>query len=106
MTIIPVHNMTVLPRSVLYIQTGIFAKSVERPAEVGEKVVLLFTKEDDERAVLTNESFKPLAVTGIIRNADLSGFVAIETLDRVGIDSVYVTAAHKIQLEVSPRPEI
>ena len=106
MTIIPVHNMTVLPRSVLYIQTGIFAKSVERPAEVGEKVVLLFTKEDDERAVLTNESFNPLAVTGIIRNTDLSGFVAIETLDRVGVDSVYVTAAHKIQLEVSPRPEI
>lgn len=104
MLVIPVHKMVVLPHAVTYIRADAFAKSTGRSAQAGEKVILLLTKEHQERSALTSDSFQPLAVTGVVREGVVNGFVGIRTLDRVGVDDAYVMDG-KISLSVSPRPE-
>lgn len=105
MLVIPVHKMVVLPRAVTYMRADAFAKSTGRSAEAGEKVILLLTKDDTDRSKLTNDSFQPLAVTGIVQEGVVNGFLGIKTLDRVGVDDADVMDG-KIALSVSPRPEV
>lgn len=97
--------MVVLPHAVTYMRADAFAKSTGRAAEAGEKVILLLTKESAERSALTNDSFQPFAVTGMIQDGTVNGFIGIKTFDRVGVDDANVMDG-KISLSVSPRPEI
>ena len=96
--------MVVLPHAVTYMRADAFAKSTGRTTEAGEKVILLLTKEDTDKGMLTNDSFQPLAVTGTIQSSIVNGFIGIKTLDRVGVDDAHVMDG-KISLSVSPRPE-
>ena len=104
MFVIPVHKMVVLPHAVTYMRADDFAKSTGRSAEAGEKVILLLTKEDTDKRDLTDDSFQPLAVTGMIQSGIVNGFIGIKTIDRVGVDDAHVMDG-KISLSVSPRPE-
>ncbi|MBP3736952.1 MAG: hypothetical protein J6I56_08025 [Lachnospiraceae bacterium] len=105
MIVLPVYKIAVLPRAAAYIRADAFAENAGRPAQAGEKVILLPAKDNTARGALTDESFQSLAVTGVVREGVVNGFVGIQTLDRVGVDDISVTNG-RISLSVSPRPEI
>ena len=105
MTIIPIYNITALPEAAVYLRRKDFTASAGREPEEGEKVILLYAKSEENRASLTEDRFQKLAVTGRIREEDLNGFVAIDTLDRVGVDELEATEDGKIRLSISARPE-
>lgn len=105
MLIIPLYKMLVLPRAITYMRADAFTESTGREPKAGEKVILLLTKENKSHSELTSDSFQPLAVSGIVQEENVNGFVGIKTLDRVGVDDADVQNG-KISLSVSPRPEI
>ena len=105
MFVIPIYNITALPHAAVYLRRKDFIASARRDPEAGEKVILLYTRTEENQTAFTPESFQKLAVTGRIREEDLNGFVAIDTLDRVGVDDLEVTEEGKIQLSISARPE-
>lgn len=94
-----------LPHAVTYIRSDAFTESTGNAPEAGEKVILLPTKDYIKRSDLTDESFQPLAVTGIIQEGMVNGFITIRTIDRVGVDDISVVGG-QITLSISLRPEI
>ena len=106
MVVIPVYNMVVLPKSVFYIQLTQFIKGTGQQPVEGEKVIMLFAKEDQAWKELTSDSFMPLAVTGRVKNINVNSITVIDTLDRVRVESVDISADGQIALTVSAHPEI
>ncbi len=106
MVVIPVYNMVVLPKSVFYIQLTQFIKGTGQQPVEGEKVIMLFAKEDQARKELTSDSFMPLAVTGRVKSVNVNSITVIDTLDRVRVESVDISADGQIALTVSAHPEI
>ena len=79
MLVIPVHNMPVLPDSVTYIHKDEFVKSTGRFPESDEKAILLITKNDIENDKLGGDDFRPLAVSGSVREGTINGYIAVKT---------------------------
>ena len=106
MVVIPVYNMVVLPKSVFYIQLTQFIKGTGQQPVEGEKVIMLFAKEDQARKELTSDSFMPLAVTGRVKSVNVNSITVIDPLDRGRVESVDISADGQIALGKDAQVEI
>ena len=57
---------------------------------VGDKVTVLFQKEQISRKKLTGDSFYPIGVAGSILDTDSNGFMTIDLSYRVNVEEVVV----------------
>ena len=78
MTILPVYNIIALPGAKLWLQNNIYKELSDKTPVVGERVTLLYQKEEKPRAQLTADSFQPIAVVGSVSEVNDSGFMCID----------------------------
>lgn len=106
MLVLPVYNKLVLPYSDLYFPADEFKKMSGNNVSVGEKVIVIVAREDQAREKMTEDSFYPIGISGVVSAISSEGFISVKTMNRVNLDMVYVNADHSISLTLSRRPDI
>ena len=105
MKIVPVHKMVTLPEVTLYFTSKVF-QEIAGPAEQGERVILLFTKEEEERENLRDDSFYPIGVSGYVTETEQKNVVAVHTDHRINVEHVSVAEDGTIEVTTSVRTEV
>ena len=105
MLVVPLYNHILLPGSDIYFQAPEFRELAGRDFQSGENIVLLMTREPQERSQLTESSFYPIGVSGTVAEISPQGYVRIHTGHRVNVDEAYVNPDHTIDLTISRRPD-
>ncbi len=107
MLVVPVYNMILAPDATLYLQTEQLKRSSGgKGASVNERVILIVAKENENFNEMTEESFYPIGIAGVIREITQDGHAAIRLQYRVNVESVAVNPDHTIELTISKRPDI
>ena len=104
MIIMPLYDLQLIPEGNMYFQTDVF-KNQAGKAALGEKVVLLQTKEYQERNALTEDNIYPIGVSGIISEISPDGYIVVKINNRVNIDEVSIDENKQIELSISRRPD-
>lgn len=105
MIAIPFYNLIVVPGVHFYFNQEYYHNLTSEEPIVGENVVFLLTRDDQDRHRLTEESFYPIGVTGEIDQIDDDGNVSIVTHDCVDLVNLRVEDGN-ILLEMAERTEI
>ena len=105
MLVVPVYNKLLVPDANIYFRRDAFRYLAGTPA-LEEKVVLLVAKEEERREDMTDDSFYPIGVSGVVREISNEGYIMVHTGGRVNIETVTVNKDHSISLMLSRRPDI
>ncbi len=105
MTIVPVYNMLILPEAAMFMKNDLFQSVAGRLPKKNEKVLLVPLKEEVSRNKICTNYMHELAVTGVIVNENINGFVHIITIDRTVINSTEVTEDKDIKINYTAAPE-
>ena len=105
MIVVPVYNKLVAPDADVYFRRDQFRYLAGR-AVLEEKVVILVCKEEQRREDMTEDSFYPIGLSGVISEISNEGYVVVHTGGRVNIDTVSVNRDHSISLMLSRRADI
>ena len=106
MAVFPIYNILVVPDAYIYFKAEYYRQYAGKPPVQDEKVILIVAKEDLPRSELTNDSFYPIGLSGVITEVSDNGFVVIRTKNRVNLDDVAVYRDHTIDLSISRRRDI
>ena len=106
MTVIPVHQMLLAPDAVTYFQTDRYRALTGKPAKESERIVIVITKEPMKRTELSDDSFLPIGVSGVISEVNPNGYIEIHTDSRVHLDEVHVNMDHSIELTMTRMNDI
>ena len=107
MIVLPVYNMIVTPDATLYFQKDqIMRSSGGKGAVLGDKVVVIVTKEKLAFDRLTEDSFYPVGVAGNIVDLSEQGIVTVQTQYRVNLNEVFIHPDHTIELTISRRRDV
>ena len=106
MTVVPVYNIIIVPDANIYFKTDLYTGSTGKIPEVGERVILIVAKEEEDRRDVTETSFYPIGISGSITEVNPNGYIVVHTKGRLNIEEVSVYSDHSIELSVSKRADI
>ena len=105
MIVVPVYNKLVAPDAEVYFRRDQFQRLAGR-AVLEEKVVILTSREEERREDMTDESFYPIGVSGVIKEISSEGYIRVQTGGRVNVDTVSINPDHTISLMITRRPDV
>ncbi len=105
MKVVPVYDKLIAPDSDIYFRRDQF-RLFAGNAGINEKVILLMSRENQNRDECTESSFYPIGLNGIVTEISNDGYVIVHTTERVNIESVVVNRDHTISLMTSWRPDL
>ena len=107
MIVVPTYNMILSPEATLFFPFDQLRRSAgSGGVAVGEKLILIVSKENKAYAELTESDFYPIGVTGMITEINQHGFAVIRTQYRVNVEDVRIYPDHTIKLMTSRRRDI
>jgi len=106
MSIMPLYNIIALPGAKLWLQNKTYRELTGKAPAEGERVTVLTQREEQPRAALDADSFRPIGVTGAISEVSANGFVCIDIQSRVNIEEVAVLRDRSFSMTVSRRPDV
>lgn len=106
MAVVPVYNVLAAPESNVPLVTEYYQHMVGRVPVSGERVTMIFLKEEQERESFTNESFFPIGLTGTITEVSDKGYIVIQTGGRIELREVTVYQDRRIDLDIERRADI
>ena len=106
MSVMPLYNIIALPGAKLWLQTRIYKELTGKAPAEGERVTLLMQKDEQPRAALDGDSFRPIGVTGAISEVSANGFVCVDIQNRVNIEEVAVLRDRSFSMTVSRRADV
>ena len=107
MIVVPTYNMILSPEATLFFPFDQLRRSAgSGGVAVGEKLILIVSKENKAYAELTESDFYPIGVTGMITEINQHGFAVIRTQYRVNVEDVRIYPDHTIRLMTSRRRDI
>ena len=107
MIAVPVYNMILTPDANVYFGIDQIRRSAgDKGIAVGDRVILIVAKENENYADMTPESFYPIGQAGVIKEINQQGYVVIHTDSRVDISNIEIAYDHTIRLSVSRRSDI
>ena len=107
MIVVPVYNMILAPDANLYLATDQIRRSAgDKGIVIGDRVVLVVAKENQNYEDMTSDSFYPIGLAGFIREINHQGYVVIHTEYRVDIENVELGSDHIIRLSMKKRSDI
>ena len=106
MAILPLYNVLVLPGAKLWLRRTDYQALAGKEAAVGERITILFQREDEDRNALQADSFYPIGVAGQVAEVDQSGFVTVEVFNRVNIAEIVQLPDHSFSMSISRRPDV
>ena len=106
MSVMPLYNIIALPGAKLWLQTRIYKELTGKAPAEGERVTLLMQKDEQPRAALDGDSFRPIGVTGAISEVSANGFICVDIQNRVNIEEVAVLRDRSFSMTVSRRADV
>ena len=106
MSVMPLYNIIALPGAKLWLQTRIYKELTGKAPVEGERVTLLMQKDEQPRAALDGDSFRPIGVTGAISEVNANGYVCVDIQNRVNIEEVAVLRDRSFSMTVSRRADL
>ena len=107
MLVVPVYDMIVTPESTVYFELDQIKRSAGgREITSGEKAIIIVAKQKENFKEMTEESFYPIGVSGVVSDVNVGGYVAINVQYRVSINDIWINPNHTIELTVSKRNDI
>ncbi len=106
MAVLPVYNILLAPNAALCIKTDTYKAMVNREPHIGDKVTVAVAKNDVTKTQLTADSFYPIGINGEIADINESGFMMINLMNRVDIESLMVLPDRSIDIEVRRHPDV
>ena len=107
MIVVPVYNIILAPDANTYFGMDQIRRSAgDKGMTVGEKVVLVVAKRNENYSEMTPESFYPVGMAGTITEINNKGYVLIHTQYRVNIENIEISPDRTIQLSISRRNDI
>ena len=106
MSVMPLYNIIALPGAKLWLQTRIYKELTGKAPVEGERVTLLVQKDEQPRAALDGDSFRPIGVTGAISEVNANGYVCVDIQNRVNIEEVAVLRDRSFSMTVSRRADL
>ena len=106
MSVMPLYNIIALPGAKLWLQTRIYKELTGKAPVEGERVTLLVQKDEQPRAALDGDSFRPIGVTGAISEVNANGFICVDIQNRVNIEEVAVLRDRSFSMTVSRRADV
>ena len=106
MSIMPLYNIIALPGAKLWLQNKTYRELTGKAPAEGERVTVLTQRQEQPRAALDADSFRPIGVTGAISEVSANGFVCIDIQSRVNIEEVAVLRDRSFSMTVSRRPDV
>ncbi len=107
MLVIPTYNIILSPDAAIYYPIDQLRRSSGgNGISVGERMILIVAKENRKTNELTEDSFYPVGVSGIITELNQHGYAVIRTNYRVNLEDVFIDPDHTIRLMTSRRRDI
>ncbi len=106
MIVLPLYNNFILPNANVYISNDEISDSNLAKMKEGEKVILIQAKQEVNPDELTEDSFYPIGVRGVVARSHFEGYSMVKTSNRIRIESLDVTTDYDIELTVSRRDDI
>ena len=107
MLVIPTYNIILSPDAAIYYPIDQLRRSSGgNGISVGERMILIVAKENRKTSELTEDSFYPVGVSGIITELNQHGYAVIRTNYRVNLEDVFIDPDHTIRLMTSRRRDI
>jgi len=99
--------MILLPDAVIYFSLQQLRKSsLSRNVSVNEKAVLIISKDNVKVNELSEDSFYPIGVVGVVSDINKEGYVAIRIQYRVNLENIFINPNHTIRLSISRRNDL
>ena len=106
MIVVPVYERTLAPDATLFMTLEQLRRYAGgKGVAINEKIVLLVVKENGNLNNLTEDSFYPIGLAGIVKEIYQQGYTTIRAQYRVNVENVTVNPDHTIQLTMSRRPD-
>ena len=105
MTLVPIYNRIIIPNGKVYIISDRYRMVTGQLPQVGERVILLLSREEDSWKELTEEGFYPVGVGGTVTDVSKNGYCIVETSDRVSLDAINGKGAFHAELSISRIPD-
>ena len=106
MSILPLYRVIALPGARLWLQRKVYRELTGKDPVPGERVTLLFQKQEASRAALTADSFHTIGAVGAVLEAPENGFVTIDVHSRVNIEEIAMLRDRSFSMTVSRRADI
>lgn len=106
MAVLPVYNVLVAPGSDIPISKDEYRRAVGRVPVVGEKVTMIFLKEKEMRLRLSEDSFFPIGLSGVITEIGEQGHLIVQTGERLTLCEIAIDQDQNIHLRVERRADI
>lgn len=108
MIVIPVYNVILVPDSTVYFALDQVKRSAgDRSIAVGERIVAIVDRENENISEMTPDSFYPIGLSGEITDVNISqGYVRVRTGYRVDIENVEIAYDNTIRLSMTRRNDI
>ena len=99
--------MILAPNATLYFGTQQLKRNAgSKGIVVGEKVVMIVTKDNIAYDDLTPDSFYPIGLAGEIIEVNNQGYVRVKTSYRVNVDNIEIGYDHSIRLNMTRRADV
>ena len=107
MIVIPVYNIILAPETNIYFGIDQLRRSTGvKGLTVGDIVVLVATRENENYKEMTPSSFYPIGMAGYVKEINNQGYIVIHTEYRVDISDVEIDYDHSIRLSMVRRNDI
>ncbi|MBR1599560.1 MAG: endopeptidase La [Lachnospiraceae bacterium] len=103
---LPIYNILAVPDANVYLKSDYYEEMTGRQPAEDERVILMVEKEEITKDEITEDSFYPIGISGIITEANDNGYFLVHTNNRVNLDEITVFKDHTIDLSISKRPDI
>lgn len=106
MAVLPVYNVLAAPGSDIPISKDEYRRAVGRVPVVGEKVTMIFLKEKEMRFRLSEDSFFPIGLSGVITEIGEQRHLIVQTGERLTLCEIAIDQDQNIHLRVERRADI
>ena len=103
---LPIYNILAVPDANVYLKSDYYEEMTGRQPAEDERVILMVEKEEITKDEITEDSFYPIGISGVITEANDNGYFLVHTNNRVNLDEITVFKDHTIDLSISKRPDI
>ncbi|WP_314702427.1 endopeptidase La [Stomatobaculum longum] len=106
MAVVPVYNILAVPGANIPLSLERFEKMIGRVPVSGERVTLIFMKEEKSREELVSDDFYPIGVSGTVTEVGDQGVLVFRCNTRVDLKSINIYPDHSIDLDVERRQDV
>ena len=80
MSVLPIYHVIALPGAKLWLRQEFYRQQTGKTASVGDKVTVLFQKDQLSRSELTGDSFYNIGTAGSVSKTDSNGFITVDLI--------------------------